>query len=193
MTEAVCVVFLEFSLSLFYTHLTFPYTLFLLFQYYYAHAGKNFNTDGAKHFEGDGKIYGGDPVLVRTVSQTEAAMQASAAAAQVRTVPQTKITKFSWGDEESKIKIYIDVNQFRGAITKEMVDVTFEEYLCDIKVTDEEGMVNVLNLFKLTEKIEPQNCSFRVSSNRITITLKKWLETAWTTLTRVPPTKTAKK
>ena len=57
------------------------------FQYYYAHAGKNFNTDGAKHFEGDGKIYGGDPVLVRTVSQTEAAMQASAAAAQVRTVP----------------------------------------------------------------------------------------------------------
>ena len=36
------------------------------FQYYYAHANKNFNTDGAKHFEGDGKIYGGDPVLIRT-------------------------------------------------------------------------------------------------------------------------------
>lgn len=74
-----------------------------------------------------------------------------------------------------------------------MVDVTFEEYLCDIKVTDEEGKVNVLNLYKLTEKIEPQNCIFRVRSNRITITLKKWLETSWTALTRSVPTTKAKK
>ena len=29
-----------------------------------------------------------------------------------------------------------------------MVNVEFEEYLCDIKVTDEEGTVNVLNLYK---------------------------------------------
>ena len=29
-----------------------------------------------------------------------------------------------------------------------MIDVTFEEYLCDIKITDEEGTVNVLNLYK---------------------------------------------
>lgn len=29
-----------------------------------------------------------------------------------------------------------------------MVDVTYEEYLVDIKVTDEEGTVNVLNLYK---------------------------------------------
>ena len=65
-----------------------------------------------------------------------------------------------------------------------MVDVQFEEYLCDIKITDEEGTVNVLNLYKLNEKIEPQNCMFRVRSNRVTITLKKWLETSWSQLTR---------
>ena len=52
--------------------------LFLLCQYYYAHANKNFNTDGAKHFEGDGKIYGGDPVLIRTESQVEVQNQAAA-------------------------------------------------------------------------------------------------------------------
>ena len=86
-------------------------------QYYYAHANKNFNTDGAKHFEGDGKIYGGDPVLIRSISQTERAMEEQAAQARAA-VPTQKITKFSWGDEEAKVKIYIDLNQFRGEITQ---------------------------------------------------------------------------
>lgn len=70
-----------------------------------------------------------------------------------------------------------------------MVDVTFEEYLCDIKVTDEEGNRHVLNLYKLNEKIEPENCLFRVTPKRITVTLKKWLETSWTQLTRPATTK----
>ena len=39
-------------------------------------------------------------------------------------------------------------------------------------------------LHRLTEKIEPANCSVRFRSNRITITLKKWLETPWSALTR---------
>ena len=70
-----------------------------------------------------------------------------------------------------------------------MVDVQFEEYLCDIKVIDEEGTVNVLNFYKLSEKVEPQNCSVRVRPNRITITLKKWLETSWSELTRAATNK----
>ena len=36
-----------------------------------------------------------------------------------------------------------------------MVDVKFEEYLCDIRITDENGTNHVLNLYKLSEKIEP--------------------------------------
>ena len=52
---------------------------FLVFlQYYYAHASTSFNTDGAKHFEGDGKIYGGDPVLIRKATQEERQMTESA-------------------------------------------------------------------------------------------------------------------
>ena len=83
--------------------------LTFLVQYYYAHANKNFNTDGAKHFEGDGKIYGGDPVLIKTYSQVERQLS-QAAAAQSTAVPTQKITKFSWGDEENKVKVYIDTN-----------------------------------------------------------------------------------
>ena len=72
-----------------------------------------------------------------------------------------------------------------------MIDVQFEEYQCDVKITDEEGKVHTLNLNKLLEKIEPQNSTWRfsASSNRITISLKKWLETAWTDLTRAAPKK----
>ena len=43
--------------------------------YYYAHAPKDFTTEGAQHFKGDGKIYGGDPVLIKTRSIEEAAQE----------------------------------------------------------------------------------------------------------------------
>ena len=43
--------------------------------YYYAHAPKDFTTEGAQHFKGDGKIYGGDPVLIKTRSLDEAKEQ----------------------------------------------------------------------------------------------------------------------
>ena len=63
-----------------------------------------------------------------------------------------------------------------------MVDVTFDEYSCNIRVIDEAGAENVLTLNKLYEKIEPEKSTWRHSEKRITITLKKWLETKWTTL-----------
>ena len=49
---------------------------------------------------------------------------------------------------------------------------------------------DTISLFiRLSEKIEPENCSVRVRPNRITIILKKWLETAWSDLTRAAPQK----
>ena len=54
-----------------------------LYQYYYAHAKKNFSTEGAVHFKEDGKIYGGDPVLIKTYSAND-----RAGAAAVEAVPQ---------------------------------------------------------------------------------------------------------
>ena len=39
--------------------------------YYYAHAPRDFTMEGAKHFEGDGKIYGGAPTLIKQLSKEE--------------------------------------------------------------------------------------------------------------------------
>jgi hypothetical protein len=59
-----------------------------------------------------------------------------------------KIQKFSWADEDAKVKIYIDNSQFEGAITKEMISVTFEEHRCEINITDANGTVNTLGWSK---------------------------------------------
>ena len=145
--------------------------------YYYAHnyEGQNFNDTNAKQFYGDGLIYGGEPQLVATRDKPAQVV------AEVKSAVK-KIAKYSWLDEDSKIKIYIDLAQFQTQITKEMVDVSFEDYACNIKVIDEDGTEHVLNLSKLHEKIMPDKCSFRHSDKRISITLKKWLETSWTEL-----------
>ena len=63
-----------------------------------------------------------------------------------------------------------------------MVDIKFEEYACNIRVVDESGTEHVLSLNKLYEKIEPDNSTWRYSEKRISVTLKKWLETSWSNL-----------
>ena len=65
-----------------------------------------------------------------------------------------------------------------------MVDVQFDEYSCNIKVVDEAGTDHVFSLSTLFEKIEPENSNWRHSEKRITITLKKWLETKWSALVK---------
>ena len=63
-----------------------------------------------------------------------------------------------------------------------MIDIQFNEWSCEIKVVDQEGTQHLLNLNQLYEKIEPEKSSWRFSEKRISITLKKWLETKWLTL-----------
>ena len=116
--------------------------------YYYAHAPKDFSVEGAQHFKGDGKIYGGDPVLIKQRSLEESAAEKARAAERSAKGKQKQISKFSWADEEAKVKIYIDLNQFEGPIGESQVEVRFEEYLCDIKITDTNGVLHHLNLFK---------------------------------------------
>lgn len=38
-----------------------------------------------------------------------------------------KITKYSWIDEDAKVKVYIELDQFKGEITDAMIEVNFEE------------------------------------------------------------------
>ena len=65
-----------------------------LLQYYYAHAPKNFNVEGAEIFKGDGLIYGGDPVKLGVREAVK----------KQEDKPAKKITKYSWIDEEAKVK-----------------------------------------------------------------------------------------
>ena len=63
-----------------------------------------------------------------------------------------------------------------------MVDVTFDEYSVNIRVVDESGTEHVLNLKGLYEKIEAKDSLWKHSEKRISLTLKKWLETKWNSL-----------
>jgi hypothetical protein len=67
-------------------------------QYYYAHAPKNFSTEGAEVFKGDGLIYGGEPVKLGERDKTASAIT------QPKDKPAKKIAKYSWLDEEAKVK-----------------------------------------------------------------------------------------
>ena len=78
--------------------------------YYYAHAPKDFSVEGAQHFKGDGKIYGGDPVLIKQRTLEESAAERARAEERAAKAKLKPISKFSWADEESKVKIYIDLN-----------------------------------------------------------------------------------
>ncbi len=57
----------------------------------------NFNVEGAEIFKGDGLIYGGDPVKlgVREKKETETVKKEA---------PAKKIAKYSWLDEDTKVK-----------------------------------------------------------------------------------------
>ena len=57
-----------------------------------------------------------------------------------------KIAKHAWLDEDKKVKVYIDFEQFPTQITKAMIDVQFDEWACDIKIVDEAGTHHNLQL-----------------------------------------------
>lgn len=67
------------------------------FQYYYAHAPKNYTTEGAEVFKGAGLIYGGDPVKLGEREKGTVEVQK-------KERPAKKIAKYSWLDEDAKVK-----------------------------------------------------------------------------------------
>ena len=147
--------------------------------YYYAHnyEGQNFNDQNAKTFYGDGLIYGGEPTLIEKRDEPKVEKKPE--------IITKKIAKYSWLDEDAKVKVYIELDQFPTQITKAMCDVKFEEFSAEIKIVDENGTNHILNLAKLYDKIEPEKSSWRFSEGkRVSVTFKKWLETKWHHLTK---------
>ena len=60
-----------------------------------------------------------------------------------------------------------------------MVEIKFEENKVNILIVDEKGLNNVLELSPLYENIEVGKSSWKISEKRITIILKKWIDTKW--------------
>jgi hypothetical protein len=65
-----------------------------------------------------------------------------------------------------------------------MIDIQFGETSLDLKIVDLFCNTFLLNLPQLSEKIEPENSSWRLRNKKISITLKKWIETTWRELIR---------
>ena len=62
---------------------------------------------------------------MKSISLEEKGLSAAAAAAS--TTITKKIGKFSWADEDTKVRILIDTNQFNGEIQEHCVEVNFDE------------------------------------------------------------------
>mmetsp|Transcript_33005 Transcript_33005/g.76748 ORF Transcript_33005/g.76748 Transcript_33005/m.76748 type:complete len:255 (-) Transcript_33005:93-857(-) len=100
-----------------------------------------------------------------------------------------RIDKFTWADDAKNVKIFVEAESEPRAIQAAgdgkggRVSATFQESGFCLLVTDE-GRRFVLEVPKLYNSINPQECKFRVSEGkRITVTLRKANTThSWFTL-----------
>merc|ERR1711879_692881 len=82
---------------------------------------------------------------------------------------------YSWGDEDSKVKIYVEFPD--GYLKDAKIEAKFEDLNFQILLTAEgretQGVTN--GAHPLANTIVPESCSYRINSakTRLTITLKK--------------------
>jgi len=139
--------------------------------YYYAHNREFVVPEDAKIVEGPGIITGGAPVKLGEGAPISVS------------VIRRKIERYSWCDDESKVRVYIDDSNILPLISEssERVSCTFDSqsFNLEIKVSDRE--VYAFNGSELSEEIDPASSTFKVSlGKRVTITLqKKNPDTKW--------------
>ena len=56
---------------------------------------------------------------------------------------------------------------------------TLDKYNMYVNVKTKDGVIRVLSIVNLAHKIDPPNCTIKVSEKRITIALAKWLRFKW--------------
>ncbi len=139
--------------------------------YYYAHNRDYVIPEGAKVVEGPGIITGGAPVKL------------SEGAPVSPSLVRRKIDKYAWCDDDSKVRVHVDDPRIIPLISDSDTNVscTFDDqsFNLEIKVSDRE--VYSLSGFQLSEEIEPERSSWKVSlGKRVTVVLhKKNSETKW--------------
>eukprot|EP00931_Biecheleriopsis_adriatica_P116525 TRINITY_DN92160_c0_g1_i1.p1 TRINITY_DN92160_c0_g1~~TRINITY_DN92160_c0_g1_i1.p1 ORF type:complete len:408 (+),score=75.55 TRINITY_DN92160_c0_g1_i1:67-1290(+) len=109
-----------------------------------------------------------------------------AAAEAVCTVP---IQKFSWADEGSNVKVYINESSNPAVLAAAgdgrlgRVDCDFQPRSFSLNVHGEDGSLFELKVRGLLHEVLPEKCKVRVSAGkRITVSLAKKEESAWNAL-----------
>ena len=148
--------------------------------YYYAH-GKKYEPDQnnqpiGKIFEGEGLIYGGEPVLL---NKKESVVQVIK--------PSNLITKYIIYDDESFTKIKIELPEnIKDQVTIDSINAKFTECSLDLKVTVTNFDPFTLLIKKLFAGILPKESYAKLIKGKIIIGLKKIKEDeVWEKLTGV--------
>ena len=88
-------------------------------------------------------------MLIKQRTTEEAEVLKAAEEARKEKPKMKKIQKFSWADEDAKVKIYIDFAQFaEGPIQDGQVSVQFTETSCECTIIDAAGVTNLATFNK---------------------------------------------
>ncbi|GMI41468.1 hypothetical protein TeGR_g5696 [Tetraparma gracilis] len=137
--------------------------------YYYAHAHKSDGPDW------DGKE---EPQLLKTESTPAAGVEPVLVAKQ--------ITNYAWGDEDMKVKVYIDLPKI-GELPKENITLDWTPTSFTLTIRDYEGGNLKLHYGRLFAEIE--NAKIKTKPEKILLTLFKTEETAWPCMNEGTPSK----
>lgn len=85
------------------------------------------------------------------------------------------LDKFSWEQDDDKIKIYV----FLEGVQEEKLDTSFKPRTVDIKFHDVQGKNYRLAIPKLNKEIVPEKCKVLVKPSRVVITLFKASKGNW--------------
>jgi len=98
--------------------------------------------------------------------------QATAASSVLKYVP---LDKFSWDQDNDKIKIYV----FLEGVEEEKVETDFKPKSVDIKFHDVQGKNYRCAIPKLNKEIVPEKCKLLVKPSKVIITLFKASKGNW--------------
>eukprot|EP00388_Colpodella_angusta_P013074 GDKJ01032920.1.p1 GENE.GDKJ01032920.1~~GDKJ01032920.1.p1 ORF type:complete len:184 (-),score=36.48 GDKJ01032920.1:52-603(-) len=143
--------------------------------YYYAHSRKMELPPDAKVVKGPGLITGGFPELIATESSPKPV---------ITRPPAVALNKYSFLDEEDKVRIYVFKDAIPEAdlvLNNDIVTCEFEErsVVCDLK-----GEKNLyrLKFENLRDDIDVSKCQLRCTSSKLSITLVKREKKPWSSI-----------
>ncbi|CEF69108.1 Calcyclin-binding protein [Strongyloides ratti] len=98
--------------------------------------------------------------------------------------PLTKITNYSYEDNESKLKLYLNISGAKEA-PAESFQLNVESNSVCFKATNVNGRDYEFILKGLFDKVIPEECNFKQKTDMILITLSKAKKEKWTSVLKL--------